>query len=175
MKCCSPWSAIISNKIQSNSNFNIDIMQLIRSCGQNLSTPDVAIWRALNGLLTYIKTRLHPAGFSVYQLPRIYMEAHYWLNDIHSSRIDLPVCSEVHGRMPHVMFNPTCDAKVDTVHTTQGVPKAFRFLLGKLLEIPHNCLLAIVCLACQLLYSSRRIQSHLTHFNECGKKWLASL
>jgi len=48
LKRSAPSRAIIRNKTKSNSNFNLDISQLVYWNSQNLSSPDMVIWRAFN-------------------------------------------------------------------------------------------------------------------------------
>jgi len=46
LKHYAPSRAIIRNKMNPNSNFNLDVLQLVYSDSQNLSSPAVVIWRA---------------------------------------------------------------------------------------------------------------------------------
>ena len=72
LKHYAPSQAIIRNKIESNRNFNLDILQLVLfQIVKPSPSPDVVFWRALHRLLNKLRHNLHHIGYFAYLRQRL--------------------------------------------------------------------------------------------------------
>ena len=175
-----PSRAIIRNKIQSNSTFNLDILQLIYLDSQNLFSPDMVIWKALNRLLNELRHSL-----TIQTIRFICVQRLMWRLTIALWTFNWRITSwltpqrliRTYCILP-MSINQTHHAKAKTVLTDRGVPKLFHPTTDWL-EIPLHRILAIVCLTRQShivqwmrLVLLSLIQWMLQEITGISKSWL---